>query len=246
MNYFQEGARTSAAVQFKGGGSPVTEADFAVDRYLFEGVAALLPEAGWMSEETKDDQSRLSRKRLIVVDPIDGTAAFLRGDPRWSVSIALVEDGRPVVGVVHAPALGRTFVAHHRGGAFLNGAPISVSPRTALAGAALVAPTDLRDFLERSDYGFNFAKRTPSLALRIARIAMGEDDLAITKPNSRDWDVAAADVILAEAGGVLAEPGGAPLLYNRPTSRRDMLVAAPKALVSETMALAKAAQKGHS
>jgi len=244
MGFWRPGARTSAEVQFKHGGSPVTAADFAVDRFLFEGVAGFLPEAGWLSEETTDDPRRLTRKTLIVVDPIDGTSAFMRGDPRWAVSIALVEDGRPAIGIVHAPALERTFVAQSRGGAFLNGAPIAVSSRDALAGAALVVPTDMRDFLERSSHGFDFAKRTPSLALRIAQIAMGEGDLAIAKANSRDWDIAAADVILTEAGGVLAELDGAPLAYNRPSSRRDMLVAAPRALIEATLALAKAAQKG--
>jgi myo-inositol-1(or 4)-monophosphatase len=244
MGFFRPGERTSASVGFKSGGSPVSEADVAVDRFLFEGMASLFPEAGWLSEESADSAERLSRRALVVVDPIDGTTAFVRGDPRWAVSIALVENGRPVAGVVHAPALGKTFSARRSGGAFLNGVAIAVSGRSALEGASLVAPRGLACFLENSAYGFHLEQRKPSLALRIVDVAMGVSDVVIAGPNSRDWDIAAADVILTEAGGVLSELDGGALTYNRPTSRRETLVAAPKALLEESLALAKAAQKG--
>jgi myo-inositol-1(or 4)-monophosphatase len=246
LGHFRPGERTHAAIRYKGGGSPVTDADIEVDRFLFEGAARAFPEAGWLSEESVDTKERLERRSLIVVDPIDGTTAFLRGDPRWAVSIALIEGDRPIAGVVHAPALNRTYSAFSGGGAFLNGERIAVSPREGLQGASLVAPRDLHDFFAASAYAFHLAKRTPSLALRIAEIAMGESDLAIANPNSRDWDIAAADLILTEAGGVLSEPGGGVIAYNRPSSRREMLVAAPKALIDTSLALAKSAPKGHS
>ena len=102
LRSFRPGERTVAAISYKNGGSPVTQADLDVDRYLFEAAAQLVPDAGWLSEETADSPARLARRRLFVVDPIDGTAAFTRGDPSWAVSIALVENGRPIVGV--APA----------------------------------------------------------------------------------------------------------------------------------------------
>jgi myo-inositol-1(or 4)-monophosphatase len=244
MSYFRAGERTIAEVTYKGGGSPVTEADFAVDRFLFEELRRLAPDAGWLSEETADNAERLSRASLIVVDPIDGTLAFARGDERWAVSIALVEQGRPVAGVVHAPALGETYVAARGRGAFLNGAVISVSSREKMEGAQIVAPRGLYDYFERSPYGFDLAPRTPSLALRLADIASGRHDLAIAAADSRDWDIAAADVILTEAGGLLTELEGAPLTYNRPKLSRDMLVAAPKALFPSSLALAREASKG--
>jgi len=243
MADFRPGEHTSAAVRLKGGGSPVTDADLAVDRFLQQGAGAIAPEAGWLSEETADSPERLERERVFVVDPIDGTTAFMRGDPRWSISLALVEKGRPIVGVVHAPALERTFLAVSGGGAFLNDEAIAVSPRGDLQGAAFVAPTEYQDFLGDSAYELRFVKRTPSLALRIVQIAMGEADVAIAKPNARDWDIAAADVIISEAGGALVELDGDALAYNRPNSRRDMLVAAPKALLGESIALAKAAAR---
>ncbi|QGM48113.1 3'(2'),5'-bisphosphate nucleotidase CysQ [Methylocystis heyeri] len=244
MAYFRHGERTSAGVSYKGGGSPVTEADFAVDRFLFGEMTSLAPQAGWLSEESADSPERLARSSLIVVDPIDGTKAFARGDSRWAVSIALVENGRPVAGVIHAPALERTFTAFAGGGALLNGAPIKVSARGDLAGARMVSPRDLAGFFEASALGLEIAPRTPSLALRLADVAMGANDLAIAAPDARDWDIAAADVILSEAGGALAEPEGVPLTYNRSSSRRDMLIAAPKALFDQTLALARAAMKG--
>ena len=133
MRDFRWGEKTSAQVHTKHGGSPVTAADLAVDRYLRERLRAAFPDAGWLSEETADDLSRLDKASLLVVDPIDGTRAFLAGDPRWTVSIALVLDGRPIAGVVHAPALGETYAAALGCGARLDGAPIHAS---AQAGAA--------------------------------------------------------------------------------------------------------------
>lgn len=246
MSYFRPGERTIAEVSYKGGGSPVTEADFAVDRFLFEEIRKLTPVAGWLSEETADNDERLSCDSLIVVDPIDGTIAFARGDERWAVSIALVERGRPVAGVVHAPALGETYVGALGVGAFLNGARIAASLRTDLHGATIVAPRGLHGHFEKLPYDFTLAPRTPSLALRLADIASGRHDLAIAAADSRDWDIAAADIILTEAGGVLAEPDGAALTYNRKKLARDMLIAAPKSLFDASLALARSVSKGRS
>lgn len=246
MGYFCPSERTSAGVSYKSGGSPVTEADIAVDRYLCKEMSLLVPDAGWLSEETVDDPDRLARTALVVVDPIDGTTAFVRGDKRWAVSIALVENGCPVIGVVHAPALGATFTARKGCGAYLNGARICVSSREELAGARVVSPRDSVEFFEKSSHGFQMATRAPSLALQLTDVASGINDLAIASPGARDWDIAAADLILSEAGGILSECAGQPLIYNRPTSRRGMLVAAPRALLNESLALARAAMKGKS
>ncbi|WP_159730366.1 3'(2'),5'-bisphosphate nucleotidase CysQ [Methylosinus sp. Ce-a6] len=244
MAFFRPGEKTSAAVFYKEGGSPVTEADMAVDRFLQEAALALFPDAGWLSEETADNEKRLSRARLLVVDPIDGTQAFLRGDARWAVSIALIDAGRPTLGVIHAPALEWTFAAAAGRGAALNGAPIRVTERSVLTGARLEAPRGLAARFAGSDYKFEMQNRTPSLALRVADVASGRNDLTIASADSKDWDIAAADVILTEAGGVLSELEGVPLRYNRPQLRRDMLIAAPRAIFPESLALARAVSKG--
>ncbi len=244
MAYFRPGARTSAAVSYKGGGSPVTEADFAVDRFVFEEMRRLAPEAGWLSEETADTADRLTRERLIIVDPIDGTHAFTRGDERWAVSIALIEKGRPTAGVVHAPARGETFTAARGMGAFLNGERLANVARAALPGALVIAPRPLHSRISALPQNIALAPRTPSLALRLVDIAAGRHDLVISSPNARDWDIAAADVILNEAGVALEEVEGGELTYNRSSSQRGMLVAAPKSLIEETRNIARTVSEG--
>ncbi|PPD46162.1 MAG: 3'(2'),5'-bisphosphate nucleotidase CysQ [Methylocystis sp.] len=244
LSYFRPGQRTAAAVSYKNGGSPVTEADFAVDRFLFEAMRDLAPEAGWLSEETTDTDSRLARASIVVVDPIDGTHAFTRGDERWSVSIALIEDGRPTAGVIHAPARGETFTGALGLGAFLNGEPLAQRAREAVTGALVVAPRALHERISKLPQNLGLAPRIPSLALRLVDIAAGRYDLVISSPNARDWDIAAADVILAEAGVSLVEVEGGPLVYNRASSKRGMLVAAPRTLIDETLSIARTVSKG--
>lgn len=244
LAYFRPGQCTAAAVSYKGGGSPVTEADFAVDRFLFEEMRRLAPAAGWLSEETADTDDRLSRDALVVVDPIDGTHAFTRGDDRWAVSIALVESGRPTVGVIHAPARDETFTGALGQGAFLNGQRLEAHARSGIAGAMVVAPRPLHAHIGQLPQNLVLAPRMPSLALRLVDIAAGRYDLVISSPNARDWDIAAADVILDESGAALAEVDDGPLVYNRTSSRRGMLVAAPKALLDETIEIARTVSKG--
>ncbi len=244
MGYFRRGARTAAAISYKGGGSPVTEADFAVDRFLFERMRRLAPQAGWLSEETADNEARLSRESIVIVDPIDGTNAFTPGDERWAVSIALIEGGRPSAGVVPAPARGETFIAARGQGAFLNGERLGPPRRETLSGALAIAPRPLHARLAELPQNIGLAPRTPSLALRLVDIAAGRHDLVISSPNARDWDIAAADVILCEAGVALAEVEGGALTYNRSSSKRGMLVAAPKPLIDETLAIARTVSKG--
>jgi len=234
--YFRAGARTSAAVRSKAGGSPVTEADLAADAFLKRRLGEAFPEAGWLSEETADDPARLDRRSLIVVDPIDGTRAFIDGDPRWTVSIALIVDGRPAAGVVHAPALEETFAAARGAGAHLNGKPLAPSsgragpdytaagPKPILnaMGARLGATMDVRPFV-------------PSLAYRMCLAASGALDFAVAGPNSHDWDIAAADLILEEAGGRLVESAGERLRYNRAHIRRSPLLGTPDALAPQLL-----------
>lgn len=244
MTYFRPGARTAAAVSYKGGGSPVTEADFAVDRFLFEQMRRIAPEAGWLSEETADSDDRLSRERLIIVDPIDGTHAFTRGDERWAVCIALIEAGQPTAGVVHAPARGETFTAARGLGAFLNGERLAPATRTAITGSLVIAPRPLHSRISALPQNIAIAPRTPSLALRLVDIAAGRHDLVISSPNARDWDIAAADAILREAGVALEEVENGELTYNRSSSKRGMLVAAPKSLIEEIRTIARSVSEG--
>ena len=149
-SYFRRGGKTTARVWSKHGGSPVTEADVAVDSFLKVRLIEALPDAAWLSEETTDDPARLCAPRLWIVDPIDGTRAFLSGHPDWSIAIALLVDGEPVLGIVHAPAHGLLYEACRGGGAFRESAAISASARTELAGARVAGPKPLIDRLQRT------------------------------------------------------------------------------------------------
>lgn len=231
LDFFRAGEPTRARVEYKVGGSPVTEADYAVDRLLEPLLRKALPEAGFLSEERADDAARLAKRALFIVDPIDGTRAFVRGDPRWAVSVALVEDGQPLLGVLHLPALRKTFAAVRGLGATLNGAPIRTSDRETLEGARIAAPA--RMFQELRNAGVDFVEepRIPSLAYRIAQVACGALDLGVASTNAHDWDIAAADLVLREAGGVLCDVDGAAPVYNAADPRHGALVAASARLI---------------
>ena len=226
--YFRAGAATSAKVSYKAGDSPVTDADFAVDAALKTTLRAAFPQAAWLSEETEDDPARLACAQVLVLDPIDGTRAFMRGDPCFAVALALLEHGEPVAGVVHAPALGETYAAARGAGATLNGVPLQAARLDTLAGARVGGPRGLRQALER-EHGFQAepGPPSPSLALRLANVAAGRLAIGLAGPGSHDWDIAAADVILRESGAGLVE-GGARLRYNQASTRHDALVAGPR------------------
>jgi myo-inositol-1(or 4)-monophosphatase len=225
LEYFNPGGRTSARVVTKAGGSPVTDADLAADALLKRRLQKALPGAGWLSEETVDDFERLSRRSLIIVDPIDGTRAFVIGDPRWAVSVALIVDERPVAGVVYAPALDETYAAARGGGATFNGAtlaPVAGSPPRVAAGPKLM----IEAMAAELGAPIEIIPRVPSLAYRMCMVARGGVDFAVAAENSHDWDIAAADILLEESGARLIDASVERLRYNSRQVRRGALLAA--------------------
>jgi len=231
MRYFRLGDQTGAKVTWKGDGSPVTEADYAVNAYLEANLRALWPEAAWLSEESADNPARLEARQVIIVDPIDGTRGFARGDRNWCVSVALVEAGRPVRAVVHAPANSETFTAHAGRGALLNGISLSIPHCDELRPDLRVsAPASAVQDIRNAGVDFDFRPKIPSLALRIAGVASGAYDCCLATRNSNDWDLAAADLVLQEAGGLLAGADGLSLIYNRIETRHGILTATARAL----------------
>ena len=241
LRWFRPGERTAARTDYKQGGSPVTEADLAVDAFLRERLTTLFPDAGWLSEETADSPARLDTRRVFIVDPIDGTRGFADGDARWAVSIALVEDGRPIVGVVAAPALGESFVASLGEGARRNRDVLKLSASARLAGGRLAGPQpSAKKTAENA--GMTLVPKIPSLALRFAHVASGAIEAAVSSANSHDWDIAAADLILHEAGGKLTGLDGRAPVYNRRELKHGPLAAAPAATHAELLA---AANRGH-
>jgi myo-inositol-1(or 4)-monophosphatase len=230
LGHWREGGATTASVDYKSGGSPVTAADLAVDAHLGERLRRAEPSFGWLSEETADDPVRLDRRYVWVVDPIDGTRSFARGDPDWTVAIGLVEDGVPVLGVVYAPVTGEMYAAVRGGGAMLDETPIAVSGKTELSGCRIAGPRPLLDALDEEGPTFLRSPRTHSLALRIARIAEGRIDVGVAEAHAHDWDLAAAHVILSEAGGALIGRDGRVPVYNRPSTKHTAIAAGPAPL----------------
>ena len=190
-------------------GHPVCDVDLAADAMLKERLMALDPEAGWLSEETADDPERLMRTRVWVVDPIDGTRDFLRGKAGWAVSTALAEGGRPLLGVLDAPARGEHWRAFAGEGATRNGSPIRVSGHGTLAGARVPA-----DVLPRADRDLLVVEKPNSIALRIAMVAAGQADLLAAMRWGKEWDIAAAALIAQEAGATVTDVLGRTLRYN--------------------------------
>jgi myo-inositol-1(or 4)-monophosphatase len=212
----------------KGKSSPVSEADLAVDALLRERLLTIL-DAGWLSEETEDDPARLQRTDVWVVDPIDGTRAYLAGLPDWAISVALVNAGRPVVAALYAPVTDELFLSIAGTGATLNGVPIKASKGDQIADAKFSGPKRRLESLATIEPAIQTMPRVPSLALRLARVATGALDGAFAGPDSHDWDLAAADLLVHEAGGLISTVTGQSLVYNRPNPVHDALLAAGRA-----------------
>lgn len=228
--FFRSGLKTSARIWSKSGGSPVTEADMAVDAFLKDRLLAALPQAGWLSEETADDPARLERELVWIVDPIDGTRAFLSGSHDWSISIALLAAGRPLIGIVHAPAHDALYEARRGQGALREGVRLEASLAARPADISVAGPKTMVDHLEQRVGSLKRPPRIPSLALRLARVAEGSVDAGLVSSNAHDWDIAAGDLILQEAGGLLTGLDGAPPAYNRAEPIHGELLAAPRRL----------------
>lgn len=221
--------RTELRNWTKGKSSPVSEADIAVNDLLRQRLQAATPDYGWLSEESADDAARLARRRVWVVDPIDGTRSFLAGHEDWCVSLALVEDAAPLLGAVFAPVSGEMFFAARGAGATLNGNSIQVAPGTRLDPARIVGPRPLVLGLGEALEPGAMHPRIGSLALKICRAAEGRLDVAFAGGQSHDWDLAAADLIVHEAGGTMTTLAGDAIVYNRPEVRHESLVAAGRA-----------------
>ncbi|QQR38172.1 3'(2'),5'-bisphosphate nucleotidase CysQ [Devosia rhizoryzae] len=179
--------------------SPVSEADILVDRFLAANLLKARPHYGWLSEETADNPSRLDCERVFVVDPIDGTRAFLRGEDYWTVSLAVVENGVAVAGVVYAPARNEFYEASKGGGAKYNGEPM-VRSRRAGASPLIPAPGAVHQEMQAAGLDYERGPAYGSLAYRMVQVATGRLDAAVARRGAQDWDIAGAAVILSECG----------------------------------------------
>jgi myo-inositol-1(or 4)-monophosphatase len=224
--------RADPRVRDKGcGQGPVTEADLAIDATLRAALTAARPGYGWLSEESEDDPARLTRPRVFVLDPIDGTRAFVEGSADFAVSLAVVEDGVPVAGVVAMPAKGRAYAAARGAGATRDGAPMAVTGRAALDGAEVLAT--------KANFRPEHWAGTPppvtrrfrsSLAYRLARVAEGRADAMLTLRPAWEWDIAAGALLVAEARGQVCDRTGAALRFNSADRLLDGVIAGAPAV----------------
>ncbi|WP_174299278.1 3'(2'),5'-bisphosphate nucleotidase CysQ [Caulobacter sp. S45] len=214
-------------IERKADGSPVTDGDLAVDALLQRELLQARPHYAWLSEETPDDLCRLGAGRVFIVDPIDGTTAYVRGKPWFAVSVAVVQAGRPVAGVVFAPALDEFYAAVEGGGASCNGDPIRASEACRLEDCAMLAPAHTFDGRRwtRAWPAMRVGQRS-ALAYRMALVAAGRFDAAVSMGWKNDWDIAAGDLIAREAGAVSCDQNGRPLMFNTQLARNPGLVCA--------------------
>jgi myo-inositol-1(or 4)-monophosphatase len=223
--------RKGLKVEYKVGGSPVTDADLAVDAFLKQRLRAARPDYAWLSEETADAPERLAARKLFVVDPVDGTRAYVKDKPWFAVCIGLVEDGEATLGVVHAPALKETFEAARGGPALLNGAPIRPSTTEALAGCRMLGDPRLFAYPGwREPWPAMQVESRNSIAYRMCLVADGRYDAAVALNVKYDWDVAAAGVIVEAAGALATDHKGRRFVYNKPQPWQESLVCAAPAL----------------
>ena len=218
--------RTELKNWTKGSSSPVSEADIAVNELLETRLRSSRPDYGWLSEESADDEQRLSKRLVWIVDPIDGTRGYLAGREDWCVSVALVEGASPLLAAVFAPASEEFFFATRGQGATRNEVAVFTTPGTELDFSRVAGPKPLVERLSPSSQEIALHPRIGSLALRLCRVAQGSLDAAFAGGQSRDWDLAAANLIVQEANGKMTALSGDAILYNRPEVSHGVLVAA--------------------
>jgi myo-inositol-1(or 4)-monophosphatase len=218
--------RTELKNWTKGASSPVSEADIAVNDLIETRLRRVTPDYGWLSEESADDEQRLDRRLVWIVDPIDGTRGYLAGREDWCVSVALVENTSPVLAAVFAPASDEFFFAARGQGAARNDAAVHATAGTEMDFSRVAGPKPLVERLNRSSDEITLHPRIGSLALRLCRVAEGRLDAAFAGGQSRDWDLAAANLIVQEANGNMTALSGDRILYNRRDVTHGVLVAA--------------------
>ena len=225
LDYYSERRKNGAWL--KEDGTSVSDADIAVDRLLRERLQGARPDYGWLSEETIDDLGRLEKQRVFIVDPIDGTRAFLKNKPHWVISVALVVAGATEIGCLYNPVADEFFEAVRGQGARLNGNPVKVGDRNEIEGSTIIAsPDSFRSKKWPQKWPVVSTFTVNSIAYRVALVAANRADAMLTLSGTNDWDLAAAVLILREAGGVITDHKGNPFAFNTGNTRHMSVLAA--------------------
>lgn len=218
------------------GAGPVTEADLAVNTMLEDRLQTARPDYGWLSEETEDGTARLGKDRVFIVDPIDGTRSFIAGANTWAHALAVAEQGVVIAAVIYLPLLDLMYTAATGTGAFLNGDPIRPSDQPRLNDAEILATQHNLDPSHWSGAVPEFTRsHRPSLAYRMALVAQGRFDGMITLHPCWEWDIAAGDLILREAGAICTDKTGQALKFNNPHPKVNGVVAGGQPVQSQVL-----------
>ena len=220
-SYFRRDVKTWT----KENASPVSEADIVLDKFLNSALTTARPDYGWLSEESTDDESRFRHARVFVVDPIDGTRGFIRGEDSWTISLAVVENGIAVAGVVFAPARDEMYEAFRGGGARLNGKPITRRTPADRHAPLIPAPGAVHQELQAAGLDYTRGPAYPSLAYRLVQVATGKLDATVVRRGAMDWDIAGAATILAECGVRFEDACMGAMLLNLAEIRHGALAA---------------------
>ncbi len=215
----------------KSKGNPVTETDLAVDSFLRERLCEARADYGWLSEESADNTDRLAKARIFVVDPIDGTLAFIKRKPEFTICAAVVEAGLPVAAAIYNPLTEEMFAASLGAGATLNGTAIQVTDRAQLEGCRMLVAQDVikHPAWPNAWPEMDIGKRA-SIAYRMALVANGTYDAMMALSTKCEWDSASGTLIVQEAGGFATTHAGAVLAYNQPVPHHRSLICAGPAL----------------
>lgn len=214
-------------VEEKSPDNPVTEADKAADDYLKSALTSLLPEAGWLSEETVDSPERLEKELVWIVDPLDGTKEFVMGIPEFSVSVALVKNGLPVIGTVYNPITDEMVSAYKDGGLFKNGKSVKSSQRKMVDGAVVDASRSERKRGEFEPFEDQFEIITMgSIAWKLARTGFGAADATWSRGPKHEWDICAGVLLILEGGGQCVDLDGQPFIFNQSWPKVNGIIAA--------------------
>ena len=216
----------------KSKGNPVTETDLAVNVRLHELLLGARPNYGWLSEESADDTERLRKRRVLIIDPIDGTLAFIKNKPEFTICAAVIESGRPVAAAIFNPMTDETFAAALGAGATLNGERITVSNIAQIEGSRMLVA---KDVIWHSAWPRKWPDMTvenrASIAYRMALVASAQFDSMMSLSSKYEWDIAAGDLIVHEAGGLVTSHNGNELTYNQPAPRLRSVICAGPALL---------------
>ena len=230
-SYFRRDLKTWT----KENSSPVSEADIVLDKFLYSALTTARPDYGWLSEESVDNPDRLKHARAFIVDPIDGTRGFIKGEDSWTVSLAVVENGTPVVGVVFAPARDEMYEACLGGGAKLNGQPIERQVPLTRQSPLIPAPGAVHQELQAAGLDYVRGPYYPSLAYRLVQVATGKLDATVVRRGSSDWDIAGAAVILGECGIAFEDPCMGGMRFNEAEVRHGALAAFAQVSLREVL-----------